>query len=277
MQEAPADLGSTHHGGLARAIAAYAANPNDVTYSGRVLAEMLHGYVLLDATGTDRSEFSTGAIPAGSHLQFAVLKDDDTELTGLSAFTSNETLQVRHPGVPSDQLAALVVPAPDALRLVDTLGADFLMIDHGSVSVRMQQSMTHSALVGPMNVSIRTALALEAPLRHTEVLAVLASSEPTDELVVAAEKSSIGPDGDLSHMVLSTAVNSAGVRVLSAFTSFTEAMLACSDHSFFPQYIENIRQIAMNNGLGGVLLNSATDRDVVSAAELEAIGPRPSP
>jgi len=277
VQDVPADLGSTHHAGLARAIAAYAANSTDRMYAGRVVAEMLHGYVLLDSTGTDRSDWPKGAMPAGSRLQFAVLKNDDTGLSGLSAFTSNATLQRHHPGVPLDQLSALVVPAPDVLRMVDTLGFDFLAIDYGSGSMEMPKSMTDSALDGPMNVGIRTALALDPPQRHAAVIAALANSEPSDELVVAVERASIGPNGDMSRMILATAANSAGVRVLCAFTSFTEANLACTNHRFVPQYIENVRQIAMNNGLSGVLLNSATDSDVVTAAELAAIGVRPGP
>ncbi len=270
MPAAPDDLGSTHHAGLAAAIQVYAADPIAVN-AGRVLAQLQYGFVLLDSTGAAPHPVD-GVLPAGSRFGIAFVLDDDDQ-RGLAIYSSNAELQAAHPELRPDQLAATVVESIDALGMVAGTGADFLVIDQAGTPVRMPREMAESGCAGPVHVRLRTALARPVTDgRHADVLDVFGHPLEGDQLVVSAVPETIGPNGDLSRMVLRTATNAEGVKVLMVFTSYTEANLRCPGNQFFAQPVENVRQIAINNGLSGILLNVATDFDVLTGAELTAMG-----
>jgi len=270
MHASPDDLGNTHHAGLATAIQVYAADPIP-TNAGRVLAQLLYGFVLLDSTGAAPQPVD-GFLPAGSTFGIGVVVGDD-EKPGLAIYSSNAELQAAHPELRSDQLYATVVESTDALGMVGVLGLDFLLIDKAGTAVRFPAEMVASGLAGPVHVRLRAALARPPVERHAAVKAVLADPLPGDQLAVAAVPETVGPNGDLSRMVLRTASNAEGSQVLLAFTSFVEASLGCPGGPYFAQPVENVRQIATNNGLSGVLLNIAIDSDVLIGAELESLAP----
>ena len=257
----PSDLGTTQHAALAAAMAAD-KDASSLESTGRVLAELLYGHVILDST-----------IATDGRAAFRVVTDD-SGASGITIFTSNAVFHAARPG--SEGVAVAVIPSTEALNLITHSNLDFLLIDSGYSMMKFTRPSVEFAAQGPNNVRLRTALASPRDQAHGAVLEVLAHPEADDALWVAAFPETIGPNGDTSRIVLRTATNAEGNRVLLAFTSRTEAMLGSPDGAYLTQLVGSIRQIATGptpDGapLNGVLLNSGTQQHVVMGDELRAM------
>lgn len=257
----PSDLGTTQHAALAAAMAADkdARTPQS---TGRVLAELLYGYVLLDST------IATDGRPG-----VRVITDDDGA-SGITIFTSNAAFHAARPG--SEDVTVMVIPSTEALAMITHTNLDFLLINSGHSMMKFTRPNVEFAAQGPNHVRLRTALALPTDQADAAVLDVLAHPDADDELWLAAFPESIGPNGDTSRMVLRAATNAEGNRVLLAFTSRTEAMLGSPDGVYLTQPVPSVRQIATGptpDGapLNGVLLNAGTQQHVVMGDELRAM------
>lgn len=223
--------------------------------TGRVLAQLLYGYVLLDSMGRDNA-FVVGAGPDGK--------------PELPIFTSNEEVAAFTP--PGDApLKSIVVPAPEALRLIVDSNIDSIIINPGGAPMRFLRPTIEFTMSSPLHIRLRQALALlQQKERHAEVLDVLAHPTPDEQLVIALYPESIPADGNLTHAVPMTSTNAEGNKVMLVFTSVTEAMLA-TKAKYAWQPVVDILRIAAHPSIGGILINQVTDFDVVLRAELEAM------
>lgn len=250
----PKDLGDTRHDGLAAAMAVDRADSNPDN-SGRVIAQLLYGYLLLDSMGQENG--------------FVVVEGPDGK-PELPIFTSNEEVAAfGRPGEPSQRV--MVMPAPEVLKLVVASNIDSIIINPGGAPMRFMRPTIEFTLQSPLHIRLREALAL--PLekeRHAAVLNVLAYPTPDEQLVIALYPESIPADGNLTHAVPKTSTNAEGNKVMLVFTSVTEAMLA-TEGRYAWEPVANILRIAEHPSIGGILINQVTDFDVVLRAELQAM------
>ena len=249
----PADLGDTHHDQLAAAMAADRAHPSNEGV-GRVVAQLLYGYLLLD-TGGQQNAFVMDQGPDGQ--------------PELPVFTSNDELAAfqgeRGPK------AAAVVPAPEILKLVAQSNIASIIINPAGAPMRFPRDTLVAAVHSPLNIRLRQALALPDPDgRHAAVLDLLEHPEPGEPLVVALYPESVPEDGDETHAVPMTSTNAEGNKVMLVFTSFTEAMLATNGRCTSRTVVDALR-IAAHPSIGGILINPATSGEVVLRAELTGL------
>ncbi len=245
----PADLGRTRHDGLAAAMAADRLHPSNEG-AGRVVAQLLYGYLLLDSRG-QQNAFVMGEGPDGQ--------------PELPVFTSNEELGAFETD-PSAQTAT-VVPAPEVLKLVAQSNIGSIIINPGGAPMRFPRETLVAAVTSPLNIRLRQALALPDADRHAAVIELLEHPEPDEPLVLALYPESVPADGDETHAVPMTSTNAEGNKVMLVFTSFTEAMLA-TDGRCTSRTVADALRIASHPSIGGILINPATSGEVVLRAEL---------
>jgi hypothetical protein len=219
---------------------------------GRVLAQLLYGYLLLDS---------------GSHSNAFVVDTTPENGPELPVFTSNKELIAARGGQSSN---AMVVPAPEVLKLVAQSNIASMIINPAGAPMRFQRESLVAAAQSPLNIRLRQSLALGDAERHAAVLDALNHPGADEPLIIALYPESVPADGDLTHAVPMTSTNSEGNKVMLVFTSYTEGMLA-TEARYAARSVADILRIASHPSIGGVLINPATSGEVVLRAKLTAM------
>lgn len=241
---------------LRRAVGAFAAQPNQ-RGALEVLRLCMYGQVLFDITGSDA--FTGEPFSAGSRLQIR----GGTGPKGGSAlyvFTRNEEIARLYP--PGTATQSLAQPATGGLELARSQGNAWLYVDPAGPTCALSAAEIDFALRNPNNEPLKQALADHADRktdRHT-VLQVLRDNGP---MALAADDSQGG-----GHVAVRTTTHPDGTTSIFGFTSAPEVLAFRPDAAALSLTIEQVVNMAREQGHGGIVINPAGPSMWVSLAEI---------
>jgi hypothetical protein len=267
VQQPPPAVGAVEHPGLAAASRAFIADRDQETWT-RLLAQLLHGYVLLDATETvDALPTGDGPLPAGVTMRFRTVTDPAGR-TGLTLFTSQAEI---HRALAPERVAdakALIQPLPEALAL----GFDFVVIDPAdpTAGAVVDREVIDQLQRQPVDPGLRAALEL-GDERRAAVLEILAAEPVEAPLTVAVDPDSLTPDGDLTQARLRTSTSPSGTTVLPVFTSFVEVALRHAADRPVALDVDQVLAMAASDGFDGLVVNPGSSWIVLTGDEVREV------
>ncbi|EFG79744.1 hypothetical protein HMPREF0591_0365 [Mycobacterium parascrofulaceum ATCC BAA-614] len=241
--------------GLRRAVAAFAAQPNQ-RGALEVLRLCMYGEVLLDITGSDA--FNGEPFATGSRLQIRVGTGPNGG-SALFAFTCNEAIAPLYP--PGTRTQSLVQPAPGALELALRQGNAWLYIDPAGPTCALSAPEIDFALRNANNEALKRALADHAAgiIDRRTVVQILRQNGP---MALAA-------DDTTGHVEVRTTTNPDGTTSIFGFTSGPEVLAFNPADAAISLTTEEVVKMARAQGHAGMVINPAGPFLWVSLSELD--------
>lgn len=237
-----------------------------------VLRHCLHGFLLLDVTGSEIEVDDQGQIAEGSTISIRGGEGPDGE-SAIFAFTSQEQLARMYPdggAAEGVQVQSLVQEAAGVLELIREQEASWLLLDAGGPSVALSADDIDFALRVPRNDAVRAAVDPGVP--REALLEALRQPGPLS-LAVDAPELEPGEEQTESTPVRVRTLDApdGNGQALAVFTSGPEVIALSPDDRIATQDASELVALAANGDFGGLLVNAAGPWAYVTVEELKGL------
>jgi hypothetical protein len=255
--------------GVRAALLAFGETPSSETMLD-VLRHCLHGYLLLDVTGSEITMTDDGQIAPGSTISVRGGEGPDGR-PAMFAFTSHEqiTRMYTEDGV---ETQSLVQSAAGVLELCRSQESGWLYLDPAGPTCALGAEDIDFALRVPRNDAVRAAL--EPGVPRAELLAALHAEGSLSLAIIADDlEAGVVHDGAEVRVRTTEAPDGSAEPVLAAFTSGPELLARAPGDRVATQSSADVLALARDGGFAGLLLNAAGPWVYLPADELRAYQP----